>query len=217
MTFDVFKRITTESQLSSFLELHDAVYEEHGRCVPDTIVIIDNDIKYTYAVSTIQVDRIAKHLFLKYLSSSNVGLVALNLATGELEEIIEPIYRKILYLSGDVYFAFNEVGTIDMFIQKNRILRGISRYELYKLTEEWNIMALQVGSFVTAFVISFENPTGAFIESKADFDCMFLEQLYHQGIDGVFDNIKLSDIMDIYEKIVCKLFTFGRYKSVTNL
>lgn len=218
MKLEAFEHILTYKDLVNKLNFMRAVAEE--RSVPfENMLKIDDyeDIGLSYMLSSIRNNSVVQNFF-EYARGSLKGIYYMKSVTKSLCKMTEPIYTSFIHLHNRAWLCLKPDSTYDLWVNEQFVTDGIIGYDSLDLCGY--VYFIQLNFHNSKGLICCDNldaMEGVFIpKNKREFIKYFNDLLYSRGYEGKFDEMKLSDIFQVFYEVCNCIFESSTYKSVVS-
>lgn len=218
MKLEAFEHILTYKDLVNKLNFMRAVAEEHS--VPfESMLKIDGyeDIGLSYMLSSIRNNSVVQNFF-EYSRGSLKGLYYMKSVTKSLCKMTEPIYTSFIHLHNRAWLCLKPDSTYDLWVNEQFVTDDIIGYDSLDLCGY--VYFIQLDFHNSRGLICCDNldaMEGVFIpKNKREFIKYFNDLLYSRGYEGKFDEMKLSDIFQVFYEVCNCIFESSTYKSVVS-
>lgn len=216
MKLEMFEHTVTYRDLVGKLNAMKAIADEHS--IPyDKMLEVQGfeSIGLTYMLSSVRNDSIVQNFF-EYHRGSLKGLYGMKSATKSLYQITEPIYTGFVYLHNRAWLCLKPDATYDLLVNEQFVTDGIVNYDTLDLCGYIHFVQLDFHEAKGLVCCdSFDAINGVFIpKNKRDFIKYFDHLLYSMGYEGRFDELRLSEIFQIYYEVRNCIFESLTYKLV---
>lgn len=218
MKLEAFEHILTYKDLVNKLNFMRAVAEE--RSVPfENMLKIDGyeNIGLSYMLSSIRNNSVVQNFF-KYSRGSLKGLYYMKSVTKSLCKMTEPIYTSFIHLHNRAWLCLKSDSTYDLWVNEQFVTDDVIGYDSLDLCGY--VYFIQLNFHNSKGLICCDNldaMDGVFIpKNKREFIKYFNDLLYSRGYEGKFDEMKLSDIFQVFYEVCNCIFESSTYKSVVS-
>lgn len=216
MKLEMFEHTVTYRDLVGKLNAMKAIADEHS--IPyDKMLEVQGfeSIGLTYMLSSVRNDSIVQNFF-EYNRGSLKGLYCMKSATKSLYQITEPIYTGFVYLYNRAWLCLKPDDTYDLLVNEQFVTDGIVNYDTLDLCGYIHFVQLDFHEAKGLVCCdSFDAINGVFIpKNKRDFIKYFDHLLYSMEYEGRFDELRLSEIFQIYYEVRNCIFESLTYKLV---
>ena len=216
MKISAFESILTYRSLIDKLNFMKAYAEEQGIEFSKLLTIDEyKDINLIYYLSSVRNDILIQNFF-TYTRGSLKGLYALRSGTKDLYKVTEPIYLDFKYLHNRAWLCEKPDASFDLYINEQLVRDDIANYDILDLCGYVHFIQLDfIDSRGLICCDGFDANRGIFLpKSKEDFTQYFNSLLFSRGYEGKFDELTLSELLQVYYEVCNCIFESTTFKPI---